>query len=187
MTLPAIRKKDAYRLLLLLTTAVLAGSAYFTFRVIRTETAHRQDKTSESPTETFPIRANLPPERTFLGKMSDEKDGVTRVQVRGIVKQWGDDKIDLLINNNESVRVKLTSEIQYECYPAVMASQDGGGVPFSQGYFNLLYQDGIGAATKLEKVRSLIPMGNEVIVMAQQASASGELHGYIIVTSGCGR
>jgi len=83
MPLPIIRKKDAYRLLLLLTAAILVGSAYFGFRVIGPGTAHRQEKTSESPTETFPIRANLPPERTFLGKMSDEKDGVTRVQVRG--------------------------------------------------------------------------------------------------------
>lgn len=97
MTLPAIRKKDAYRLLLLLTTAILVGSAYLAFRVIGPGTAHLQEKTSESPTETFPIRANLPPERTFLGKMSDEKDGVTRVQVRGRITRISEDRLTLAV------------------------------------------------------------------------------------------
>lgn len=43
------------------------------------------------------VRHDLPPERTFLGKMSDEKDGVTRVQVRGRITRISEDRLTLSV------------------------------------------------------------------------------------------
>ncbi len=101
---------------------------------------------SEQQVKNKEVRQGLPLEKTFLGKVRSEKDGVVRVQVRGLITSWASDSVEIRLSNSESVNVKFPAQVQYVCLPSSLerVDVDGGTVSLSGAYMNLTASDGVG-------------------------------------------
>ena len=132
------------------------------------------------------IKPNLPPPGSshLITTATRSGEPFTRLQIRGLLKQW-QDTTAVIQTNQQTVEVVFNQQLQYACEPPVLPTESGEYVvPVDRANINLLFRDDYGSPRPLTEIQQQTPLDTPVLVLATQ-HPNGLIKGYVLVVFNC--